>query len=99
LAQRFLGIQRNQCFALFKQRRLCDDVFSTLADKLGDFRAVFGTALKERNQTIGYKKNMVECPPTAMRFEYFDDEFLKKKNGGNMILTVFYCLNFLNIEC
>jgi len=41
---------------------------------------------------------MVECPPIAKRFEYFDDEFSKKKNGGNTILTVFYCLNFLNIE-
>jgi len=57
LAQRFLGIQRNQYFALFQRRGLCDDVFSTLADKFGDFRAVFGTALKERNQTIGYKKH------------------------------------------
>jgi len=56
LAQRFLGIQQNQCFALFQPRRLCDDVFSTLADGFGDFGAVFGTALKERNQTIGCKK-------------------------------------------
>ena len=56
-AQRFLGIQRNQCFALFQRRRLCEDVFSTLADEFGDFGAVFGTALKERNQTIGYKKH------------------------------------------
>ena len=57
LAQRFLGIQQNQCFALFQRRRLFDDVFSTLADEFGDFGAVFGTALKERNQTIGYKKH------------------------------------------
>jgi len=55
-AQRFLGIQQNQCFAVFQRRRLCDDVFSTLADEFGDLGAVFGTALKERNQTIGYKK-------------------------------------------
>jgi len=51
-AQRFLGIQQNQCFAVFQRRRLCHDVFSTLAD----VGAVFGTALKERNQTFGYKK-------------------------------------------
>jgi len=57
LAQRFLGIQQNQCFALFQRRRLCDDVFSTLADKFGGFGALFGTALEERNQTIGYKKH------------------------------------------
>jgi len=57
LAQRFLGIQQNQRFALFQRRCLCDDVFSTLADEFGDFGAVFGTALKERNQTIGYKKH------------------------------------------
>ena len=57
LAQRFLGIQQHQCFALFQRRRLCDDVFSTLADEFGDFGAVFGTALKERNQRIGYKKH------------------------------------------
>jgi len=36
---------------------LCDDVFSTLADEFGDFGAVFGTALKERNQKIGCKKH------------------------------------------
>ena len=57
LAQRFLGIQQNQCFALFQRRRLCDDVFSRLADEFGDFGAVFGTALKETNQTIGCKKH------------------------------------------
>jgi len=57
LTQRFLGIQRSQCFALFQRRRLCDDVFSALADEFGDFGAVFGTAVKERNQTIGYKKH------------------------------------------
>ena len=57
LAQRFSGIQRNQCFPLFQGRRLCDDVFSALADEFGDFGAVFGTALKERNQTFGYKKH------------------------------------------
>ena len=56
-AQRFLGIQQNQCSALFQRRRLCDDVFSTLADEFVGFGAVFGTALKERNQTIGYKKH------------------------------------------
>jgi len=37
--------------------RLCDDVFSTLADEFKDFGAVLGTALKERNQAIGYKKH------------------------------------------
>jgi len=57
LAQRFLGIQQNQCFPVFQPRRLCNDVFSTLADEFGDFWAVFGTALKERNQTTGYKKH------------------------------------------
>jgi len=57
LAQRFLGIQQNECFALFQRRRLCDDVFSTLADEFGGFGAVFSTALKERNKTIGYKKH------------------------------------------
>jgi len=57
LAQRFLRMQQNQCFALFQRRRLWDDVFSTLADEFGDFRAVFGTALKERNWTVGYKKH------------------------------------------
>jgi len=57
LAQRFLGIHQNQCFTLFQRRRLCDDVFCTLADEFGDFGAVFGTPLKERNQTIGYKKH------------------------------------------
>jgi len=57
LAQRFLGIQQSQCFALFQRRRLCDDVFSTLADEFGDFGAVFGTTLKERNQTIDCKKH------------------------------------------
>ena len=56
-AQRFLGIQQNQCFAVFQWRRLCNDVFNTLADEFGDFGAVFGKALKERNQTIGYKKH------------------------------------------
>ena len=50
-------IQQNQCFAVFQRRRLCDDVFSTLTDEFGNFGAVFGTALKERNQTIGYKKH------------------------------------------
>ena len=44
-------------FPLFQRRRSCDDVFSTLADESGGFGAVFGTALKERNQTIGYKKH------------------------------------------
>ena len=55
LAQRVPGIQQNQCFALFQQRHLWDDVFSTHA--FVDFGAVFGTALKERNQKIGYKKH------------------------------------------
>jgi len=32
-------------------------VIGTLADEFDDFGAVFGTALKERNQTIGYKKH------------------------------------------
>jgi len=50
-------MQQNQCFAVFQRRRLCDDVFSTLADEFGDFRAVIRTALKERNQTIGCKKH------------------------------------------
>jgi len=57
LAQRFLGIKQNQCFAVFQRLRLCDDVFSTLTDEFGDFGAVFGTALKEKNQTFGYKKH------------------------------------------
>ena len=52
-----LRIQQNQCFALFQRRRLCDDVFSTLADEFGNFGAVFDTAIKESNQTIGYKKH------------------------------------------
>ena len=52
-----VGIQQNQCFAVFQSHRLCDGVFSKLADEFGDFRAVFGTALKERNQTFGYKKH------------------------------------------
>ena len=56
-AQRFLGIQQNQCFAACQRHRLCDDVFSTLADEFGDFGAVIRTALKERNQTIGCKKH------------------------------------------
>jgi len=57
LAQRFLGIQQNQCFALFQRRRLCDDVFSILADEFGGFGAVFDTALNETNQAIDYKKH------------------------------------------
>jgi len=44
-------------FRSFPTTPLNDDVFSTLADEFGNFGAVFGTALKERNQTIGYKKN------------------------------------------
>jgi len=59
LAQRFLGIQQNQCFALLQRRRSYDDVLSTLADKFGEFGAVFGTAPNERNQAIGYKKHGV----------------------------------------
>jgi len=61
LAQPFLGIQQNQCFAVFQRHRLCNDVFSTLADEPGDFGAAFGTALKERNQKIGYKKHGGIC--------------------------------------
>jgi len=57
LVQRFLEIQQNQCFALYQRRRLCDEVFSTLADEFCDFGAVFSTALKERNQAISYKKH------------------------------------------
>ena len=48
---------KKQCFAHFQRCRLCNDVFNILADEFGDFGAVFGTALKERNQTIGYKKH------------------------------------------
>jgi len=59
LAQRFQGIQQNQCFAVCQRRRISDDVFSTLADEFGDFGAVFGTALKERNQTFVCKKHGV----------------------------------------
>jgi len=44
-------------FRSFQRRRLCDDVCSTLAGEFGDFGVVFGTALKERNQTTGYKKH------------------------------------------
>jgi len=40
-----------------QQHHSCDDVFSTLADEFGDFRAVIRTALKERNQTIGCIKH------------------------------------------
>ena len=57
LAQRFLGIQQNQCLPLFQWRRLCDEVFSTLADEFGDIGAVVGTAQKEISQTFGYKKH------------------------------------------
>jgi len=57
LVQRFLEIQQKQCFARFQRQCLCDDVFSTLANELGDFGAVLSTPLKERNQTIGYKKH------------------------------------------
>ena len=49
--------KKKQCFAHFQRCRLCDDVFNILADEFGDFGAVFGTALKERNETIGYKKH------------------------------------------
>jgi len=48
---------KKQCSSHFQRCRLCDDVFNILADEFGDFGAVFGTALKERNQTIGYKKH------------------------------------------
>jgi len=70
LTQRFLGIQQNQCLTFFQRRRLCDDVFSTLADEFGDFGAVFGTALKERSQAMGYKKHG-DISPIAKRFCYF----------------------------
>jgi len=56
-AQRFLGIQQNQCFASCQRHHICDDVFSTFADEFGNFGAVIRTALKERNQTIGCKKH------------------------------------------
>jgi len=49
LGSTFPRIQQNQCLALFQRHHLCDDVFSTLADEFGDFRAVIRTALKERN--------------------------------------------------
>ena len=48
-------------FRSFQRRRLCDDVCSTLAGEFGDFGVVFGTALKERNQTTGYKKHGGIC--------------------------------------
>jgi len=44
-------------FRCFPTTRLCEEVFSTLADEFGDFGAVVGTALKERNQTFCYKKH------------------------------------------
>jgi len=50
LAQRFLWIKQNQCFALFQRRRLCDGVFSKPADEFGGFGTVFGTALKEERK-------------------------------------------------
>ena len=77
LSQRLLRIQQNQYLAVFQQRRFCDDVFSTLADEFGDFGAVFGTALNERNQAIGYKKHggKSACPRS---FCYFDDSFFWK---------------------
>jgi len=78
LGQRFLGIQQNQCFALFQRRRLCDEVISTLADEFGNFGAVFGTALRKEIKQLA-TRNMVVYPPIAKRFCYFDDEFLKKK--------------------
>jgi len=56
-AQRFLGIQQKQCFAACQRHHLGDEVFSTIANEFGDFGAVICTALKERNQTIGYKKH------------------------------------------
>ena len=99
LAQRFLGIQQNQCLPLFQWRRLCDEVFSTLADEFGNFGAVFGTALKERNQAIGYKKHG-GISAYRKAFLLFLTINLKRKNGGNMILTVFttwfsWILNFI----
>ena len=39
---------------------------------------------------------MVVYPPIAKRFCHFDDEL--EKTGGNVILTVFYYLIFLDIE-
>jgi len=94
--QRFCKNDSDSCFAVFQQLRLCDDVFSTHVDEFGDFGAVFGTALKERNQTIGYKKMMV-YPPIAKHFWYFDDEFLQKKRR-KYDLDCFYYLSFLDIE-
>jgi len=96
-AQRFAGIQQNLCFAAFQRRRLCDDVFSTLADEFGDFGAVIGTALKERNQRFGYKKHG-GISAYAKRIRYFDNEFLKKKRS-KYDLDCFYYLNFLDIKC
>jgi len=54
-------------FAVFQRRRLCDDVFSTLAYEFGDFGAVFGTALRKETKHLA-TKNMVVYPPIAKRF-------------------------------
>jgi len=44
-------------FCSFPTLSLMRYVFNTLADEFGGFKAVFGTALKERNQAIGSKKH------------------------------------------
>jgi len=43
-------------FRSFPTTPLMRFVFSRLAAEFGEFGAVFATALKERNQTIRYKK-------------------------------------------
>ena len=73
MAQRFLGIQKNNVSLISN-----DDVFNILADEFGDFGTVFGTALKERNQTIGYKKHG-SISAYRKAFLIIEDEFLKKK--------------------
>jgi len=60
LAQHFLGIPQNQCFALQRQH-VCNDIFSTLVDEFGSFEAVFGAALNKRNQAVGYKKHGISA--------------------------------------
>jgi len=47
----------NPMFRSFPTTSLMRWRFSTLGDEFGDFGAVFSTALKERNQTIGDKKH------------------------------------------
>ena len=60
------------------------------------FRGCHPHSPKGKKPNIWLQKNMVVYPPIAKRFWYFDYE-LKKKNGGNMILTVFHHLIFLDI--